>query len=263
MPDALYGVDAFAAAAFAGNPAAVCLLDAPRDEAWMQDLAREMNLSETAYVIRETQGIRLRWFTPSTEVDLCGHATLAAAHVLWSTGGQAPEATLVFHTRSGELSAVKQGDWIELDFPAEPPSECEVPDLLDAALGTRAVWCGVNRMDLFVEVESEADVRRLRPSMDGLSQLSSPRGIVVTARAESTAYDFVSRFFAPKAGIPEDPVTGSAHCALGPYWSVKLGKEALIGYQASRRGGWVRVRPAGARVRLGGQAVTVWHGRMA
>lgn len=258
----IYTVDAFTDRPFAGNPAGVCLLPAPREAGWMQNVAREMNLSETAFLVRGKDGFDLRWFTPTVEVDLCGHATLASAHILWECGHLAPEATARFHTRSGMLTAVRQGAWIEMDFPAEPPTEAPAPTGLEAALGIQGIWTGRNRMDVFVEVASEASVRALKPDYSALGAVETPRGIIVTARAERSECDFVSRFFAPRAGVSEDPVTGSAHCALGPYWAAKLGKAALIGYQASARGGWVRVTPAGSRVKLGGQAVTVICGEL-
>ncbi|MBI3829820.1 MAG: PhzF family phenazine biosynthesis protein [Planctomycetes bacterium] len=258
----IYTVDAFTDRPFAGNPAGVCILPEPRGEAWMQDVAREMNLCETAFLVRKNQGYDLRWFTPTVEVDLCGHATLASAHILWERGHLSPDATARFQTRSGLLTAVRLGAWIEMDFPAEPPAAESAPAGLEAALGTRAIWAGRNRMDVFVEIASEAALRALKPDFSALGAVETPRGVIVTAQAAAAGCDFVSRFFAPRAGISEDPVTGSAHCALGPYWAAKLGKGALIGYQASARGGWVKVTPAEARVKLGGQAVTMICGEL-
>lgn len=254
-------VDAFADGAFSGNPAAVCLLPAPRDEAWMAAVAREMNLSETAFLVREGEVFHLRWFTPAVEVDLCGHATLASAHALWEEGSLADDAIARFRTRSGELTARRDGDWIEMDFPANPPAPAETPDGLFDALGLRGVHVGRSRFDYLVEVEDEAAVLGARPQLERLAEVEA-RGVMITARADRPGYDFVSRFFAPRAGVGEDPVTGSAHCALAPYWSEKLGKDEMVGYQASARGGTVRVKVAGDRVLLRGRAVTVLRGEL-
>jgi len=257
----LVQVDAFTSAPFTGNPAAVCLLSGPVDERWMQDVAREMNLSETAFLYPEGSGYHLRWFTPTLEVDLCGHATLASAHVLWETGRAGPGTRIDFHTRSGRLSAERQGAWIELDFPAKPVEPVGSPPDLLPALGVTARFVGRNRLDYLVEVDGETTVRAITPDFARLALLPV-RGVMVTSGSDKPAYDFVSRFFAPGSGIAEDPVTGSAHCALGPYWTLRLGKAQLLGYQASARGGAVRVRVEGDRVRLGGQAVTVLRGEL-
>ena len=257
-------VDAFTNRPFAGNPAAVCLLPAPAEPAWMLNVAREMNLAETAFLIprRGGDGYDLRWFTPAVEVALCGHATLASAHVLWEDGHLPTGTQARFYTKSGLLTADRRGDWIELDFPATPVSPAPAPDGLVAALGAQPVFVGRSKFDYVVEVENEQQVRALAPDLTALARVQA-RGVVVTARADkNVAYDFVSRFFAPQSGVPEDPVTGSAHCALTPYWSAKLGKTELTGYQASERGGVVRVRLAGDRVHLGGQAVTVLRGEL-
>lgn len=255
-------VDAFTDRPFAGNPAAVCVLPGPADERWMQDVAREMNLSETAFLHPEPDGWRLRWFTPQVEVALCGHATLASAHVLWEDGRLPATDQARFHTQSGLLTARCAGAWIELDFPAKPPVACEAPADLARALGVAASgFVGSNDMDFLVEVDSAETVRRLRPDFTLLRGVPA-RGVIVTARADRPEYDFVSRFFAPAVGVDEDPVTGSAHCCLGPFWAGRLGKPALTGHQASARGGVVRVRHAGARVLLGGQAVTVLTGEL-
>jgi PhzF family phenazine biosynthesis protein len=258
---ALYQIDAFTDHAFAGNPAAVCLLDTPADPAWMQAVATEMNLSETAFVHPEGDGYGLRWFTPTVEVDLCGHATLATAHALWETGRLAPTATARFQTRSGLLTATAQEGWIELDFPALPPLQAEATAGLAAALGARPTWVGRSRFDSLVEVATAAEVRALAPDFVAL-RAAEVRGTIVTARSDDPRFDFVSRFFAPAAGIDEDPVTGSAHSVLTPFWSAKLGKERMTGFQASARGGVVRVRMAGDRVRIAGQAVTVFAGEL-
>jgi len=263
---AIYQVDAFTGRPFAGNPAAVCPLPPPAfpEAGWMQAVAAEMNLSETAFLVRRSGGgadFDLRWFTPTLEVELCGHATLASAHVLWETGAVAA-AAIRFHTLSGVLGAARRGEWIELDFPAEPASALpEPPPQLADMLGAAPVWVGANRFDLVVELPGEAAVRSLAPDVGRLAALPY-RGILVTARAAAAEYDVVSRFFAPASGVDEDPVTGSAHCCLAPLWSERLGKNPLLGYQASRRGGLVRMELAGDRVRLGGQAVTVLEGRL-
>lgn len=252
-------VDAFTAEAFAGNPAAVCVLPAAADERWMQAVAREMNLSETAFLHGEAGAWRLRWFTPAVEVDLCGHATLAAAHVLWEDKHVPAGQAIRFATRSGALGAARQGDWIELDFPAVLAQPASAPSGLLAALGVTGTVAR-NRMDYLVEVADETMVRRLTPDYTRLKRVET-RGVIVTARA-APPYDFISRFFAPAAGVDEDPVTGSAHCALGPWWAGKLGKTDLLAYQASPRGGVVRVRVAGDRTTLGGQAITVLQGEL-
>lgn len=254
-------VDAFTDTPFAGNPAAVCLLPAPHDEGWMQNVAREMNLSETAFLVRQADGYSLRWFTPSVEVALCGHATLASAHVLWEDGHLPATQQARFHTKSGLLTGDRAGEWIELDFPAKREEAAPAPAGLAEALGVTARYVGRNQFDYLVEVDDEPTVRSLAPNHAALATLPV-RGVIVTSRADSPGYDFVSRFFAPGSGVPEDPVTGSAHCALGPYWQSRLGKSDLVAYQASPRGGVVRVRVAGERVKLGGKAVTVLRGEL-
>ncbi len=254
-------VDAFTDKPFAGNPAAVCLLPGERPEQWMQDVAREMNLSETAFLVKQADGYRLRWFTPAVEVDLCGHATLASAHVLWEWGELRPEQQARFHTRSGLLTALRRSDWINLDFPATPERPVEAPIDLLAALGVAPVYVGRSQFDYLVELESERAVRGLRPSFSQLATLGA-RGVIVTSRTAGEPYDFIARFFAPGSGIDEDPVTGSAHCCLGPFWAARLGKAELLAYQASARGGVIGVRVQGERVQLGGQAVTVLQGEL-
>ncbi|MGA7670025.1 MAG: PhzF family phenazine biosynthesis protein [Nitrolancea sp.] len=261
MTQRVVQVDAFTGEAYRGNPAAVCVLDRPTDEKWMQLIAREMNLSETAFLYPTAGGFHLRWFTPAVEVDLCGHATLASAHVLWEDGHLPADQPARFQTLSGELTAVKVDEWIELNFPAEPALETHVPADLESALGLKPLHVARNRMDYLVEVENEDVVRTLRPNMALLKRIDA-RGVIVTSRADSQEYDFVSRFFGPAVGIDEDPVTGSSHCCLGPFWGERLGKDHLTGYQASVRGGVVRVRLAGDRVRLAGQAVTVMRGEL-
>jgi predicted PhzF superfamily epimerase YddE/YHI9 len=261
MTLSLYQVDAFARRPFEGNPAAVCLLEREADAAWMQAVAAEMNLSETAFVVPREGAFGLRWFTPTVEVDLCGHATLASAHVLWSSERLSSGEPARFETLSGPLVCRRLGDGrVEMDFPAEPPSACEEPAGLAATLGAPARWFGRNRMDWVAELADEATVRSLTPALEAVRHLGL-RGLIVTARADAGApYDFVSRFFAPQSGVPEDPVTGSAHCALAPLWVERLGRAPLEGFQASRRGGQVEVEPRDGRVLLRGHAVTVVEG---
>ncbi len=262
MSQPIVVVDAFTDHPFAGNPAAVCLLPGPADERWMQNVAREMNLSETAFLAPEGDGYRLRWFTPAAEVALCGHATVASAHVLFESGTLAPSDTARFHTKSGLLTARRADGWIELDFPAKPEQPAAMSDALARALGVSgAAYFGVSEFDCLVEVGSEEEVRALAPDVAALAALPY-RGIIVTARATMPGRHFVSRFFAPKVGVPEDPVTGSAHCVLGPYWKKRLSRDDFVAYQASARGGTVKVGVRGDRVLLSGQAVTVWRGNL-
>jgi PhzF family phenazine biosynthesis protein len=257
----IYHVDAFASEPFRGNPAAVCLLQEPQTDGWMQAVAREMNLSETAFLLPEDDGYRLRWFTPAVEVDLCGHATLASAHVLWETGRLGPDQVARFHTRSGLLTATLSEGWVELNFPTEPVKPVAAPEGLAEIVGVTPVFVGRNRFDYFLEVESEEIVRRAQPDFARLKRIPT-RLAVVTSRASTAGYDFVSRCFGPQVGVDEDPVTGSAHCGLGTYWAGKLGRASLMAYQASARGGELRVRVAGERVIIGGQAVTVLEGQL-
>jgi predicted PhzF superfamily epimerase YddE/YHI9 len=259
MPLEFVQVDAFTSRPFTGNPAAVCILHDLPSDAWLQDVARELNLSETAFLLPHEEGYDLRWFTPTTEVDLCGHATLASAHVLWEDRHLEPAETARFHTRSGILTARRIGDAIEMDFPIESAREAVPPDRLVSALGVDVIWAGRSRFDWLVEVPDEKVVRTIRPDIGALATVDM-RGVIVTSRAIGGSADFVSRFFAPRVGIPEDPVTGSAHCTLGPYWRERLGRSELLGYQVSQRGGTVRVRTEGERVALGGEAVTVLRG---
>src|SRR5688572_13160584 len=245
-------VDSFTNRPFAGNPAGVCILPTAASEAWMRDVAREMNLAETAFLVPRRGGYDLRWFTPSVEVDLCGHATLASAHVLWEDGHLEPNAQARFHTKSGLLTADRRDAWIELDFPATPAAPADAPPGLSEALGATPQFVGRSKFDYLVELDDEATVRRLDPDLGAVARVKA-RGVIVTSRADTGKYDFVSRFFAPQSGVPEDPVTGSAHCALAPYWSARLGKKELMAFQASARGGELRLRLEGDRVRLGGQ----------
>lgn len=247
----LYLVDAFADGPFTGNPAAVVSLDEPLDDGLMQRIAMEMNQAETAFILPDGG---LRWFTPTVEVDLCGHATLATAHVLWSQG---KVGALCFVTRSGVLNAEHTPDGIALDFPAEPPMAVALPDRLP--FEGKALWTGRNRMDWFVQIADEDALRALKPDFAAIAALGM-RGLIVTAAGRD--FDFVSRCFFPQSGVDEDPVTGSAHCALAPFWSGRLGKTEMVGYQASRRGGAVRVRLEGERVVLIGKAVTTVRGEL-
>lgn len=263
MNQRIFQVDAFTAEPYKGNPAGVCILDKAKDERWMQSVAGEMNVAETAFLKRDKESANtfgLRWFTPTVEVELCGHATLASAHLLWEEHQVEPESPINFQTRSGLLTAVRAGEWIELDFPTEPAeSEGTYQAELKSALDVELLYVGRNRLDFIVEVANERVLRSVEPDLRRLRGLGS-RGVILTSGADDPKYDFVSRFFAPGAGVDEDPVTGSAHCCLGPFWKERLGREEMLGYQASSRGGEVRVRVMGNRVLLGGQAVTVLCG---
>ena len=261
-------VDAFTGEPFRGNPAAVVVLGGWPSEPWMQAVAAEMNLSETAFLVpREGSSPQhpvfdLRWFTPAVEVRLCGHATLASAWRLWDGGEAAAGATIEFHTLSGPLRASRRGGWIELDFPATPPQAAPAPAGLVEALGIEPRWVGRSRFDVLVEVATEAAVRAARPDFGRLRQVEA-RGVLLTAAAAGGGgYDFVSRFFAPAVGIDEDPVTGSAHCSLAPFWAERLGRRELTAYQASQRGGILRLRVAGDRVVLAGEAVPIARGAL-
>lgn len=263
MPVPLFVVDAFTDRAFGGNPAAVCPLGSWPDDAWLQSVAGEMNLAETAFVVERSDGsFDLRWFTPEVEVELCGHATLATAHALWQTGRvRNTDGPLVFHTLSGLLTARRSGDEIELNFPIEAPSPALVPEHLLEGLGATAVSVHRNRFDYLVEVADEQTIRNLRPDFTRLRHVST-RGITVTSRSDDVRFDFVSRFFAPAVGVDEDPVCGSSHCCLGPFWQQKLGKSELLAHQISKRGGVLRVTCDGDRVRLAGRAVLVTRGEL-
>jgi PhzF family phenazine biosynthesis protein len=262
MPTRIVQVDAFTNRPFRGNPAAVCILPSFPAEQWMRDVAREMNLSETAFLVpAESPNYHLRWFTPAVEVALCGHATIASAHVLWQDGHLPIDAQARFHTHSGLLLANRCGEWIELDFPATEAEPAAPPEGLLEALGPEAQFVAKNKFDYLVRVASQRILQGLQPDHTRLRKIPV-RGVAVTALSETPEFDFISRFFAPGSGVDEDPVTGSAHCALGPYWSRELGKTELTAYQASPRGGVVRVRVNGDRVILGGQAVTVLRGEL-
>ncbi len=257
----LFQVDAFTSQPFSGNPAAVCVLPSAQPDTWMQQVALEMNLSETAFLLPERDGYRLRWFTPTTEVDLCGHATLASAHTLWSEGYLTHDQEARFYTLSGLLTARTLDGWIELNFPANPSKAIATPITLEAALGVPVREVYESSLGYLVEVANEATVRTIQPDFAHLAQLPV-HGVIVTSRGTDSEFDFVSRYFAPAIGINEDPVTGSAHCCLGPYWRDRLGKDEFLAYQASARGGVVNVRLGGDRVLLRGQAVTVLKGEL-
>jgi PhzF family phenazine biosynthesis protein len=259
----IFQVDAFTGEPFKGNPAGVCLLKAPAEAAWMQNVAAEMNLAETAFPLPEGDGFRLRWFTPKVEVKLCGHATLATAHVLWQEGILAANEEARFKTLSGLLTARRDGEWIELNFPARP-IQGGIPDWIDGlvgALGVKPSYVGMSAEDVLVEVADEAAVRSLEPDLAVLKSLPA-RGVIVTSRTADGRFDFVSRFFAPAVGVDEDPVTGSSHCVLTPFWAQRLGKVSMTAYQASARGGVLRVRLDNDRVRIAGRAVSVIRGEL-
>jgi predicted PhzF superfamily epimerase YddE/YHI9 len=257
----IYTVDAFTDNTYSGNPAGVCVLESGKPVKWMQSVAAEMNLSETAFLLKAPEGYMLRWFTPKTEVDLCGHATLASAHLLWETG-LCDDDEITFHTKSGELGAKRVGRWIELDFPLEMDEETEAPGLLRESLGVPFKYVGKNRMDYIVEVEDEQTVKNLQPDF-ALMKLMTVRGVLVTATSDKSGFDFVSRCFFPALGIDEDPVTGSAHCCMGPYWAKKLGKRQLSARQISQRGGELRLSVLDERILIYGEAVTVIKGELA
>jgi predicted PhzF superfamily epimerase YddE/YHI9 len=260
MPFPLFHVDAFTDRPFSGNPAAVCLLPAWRNDDWLQAIAREMNLSETAFLLKQRGLFELRWFTPTVEVDLCGHATLASAHILWQQR-QVEGDEIRFSTRSGILKAFRRGDEVELDFPLTPEEAVEAPPGLLSALGVSARYVGKSPFDYLVEVESEAALRAIAPDFKRLAAVPT-RGVIVTSRSADPRFDFVSRFFAPATGIDEDPVTGSAHCCLGAFWRKRLGEAEFTAFQASARGGVLKVRVTEDRAYLGGKATTVARGEL-
>ena len=258
----IYQVDAFTDEPFKGNPAAVCILSEIKDEKWMQNVAKEMNLSETAFLYKKEEGkYSLRWFTPKHEEDLCGHATLASAYVLWKTKRVNKNKDIFFDTKSGLLKANKNKEWIELTFPTEVEEKVEAPKQLIDTLGVHPKYVGKNRFDYLVEVKSEEILRNINPDFTILKNIKT-RGVIVTSKSESEKYDFVSRFFAPKIGINEDPVTGSTHCCLGPYWQERLSKNNFLAYQVSNRGGSIRVRLENDKVYLGGKAVIILEGEL-
>jgi predicted PhzF superfamily epimerase YddE/YHI9 len=252
-------VDAFTDRSFAGNPAGVVLLDEWKDDRWLQNVAMELNLSDTAFLVANANGFDLRWFTPSAEIDLCGHATLASAVVFADLGNLADRCSLTFSTRSGALNVERYGSFFLMDFPALTAAPCQPPLGLLESLGRKAQYVGQSEFDFLVEFESESVVRSIRPDFNTLATVKC-RGVVVTARSDNAEFDFVSRFFAPAVGINEDPVTGSAHCLLGSYWRPRLGKSKMTAYQASSRGGVVQVELRGDRIMLGGKGIIFARG---
>ena len=250
----VYTVDAFTDGLHSGNPAAVCLLEKDIPERTKQKIAFQINLSETAFLLEKEGVFELRWFTPETEVALCGHATLASAHILFTLGIIPADEDAVFSTKSGILTARRKSDLIEMDFPSEDPWEVETPEDLLMAISAAPLYVGRNRFDYIALYESEGMVRSAVPKLNHVRKLDS-RGLIITSVSSSDRYDFVSRFFAPNAGIEEDPVTGSAHCCLCPFWSRRLGKKELAGHQASERSGLVHTRLLEKRVFLSGKAV--------
>jgi PhzF family phenazine biosynthesis protein len=258
----IFTVDAFTDKIFSGNPAAVCLLEKNLDDLLLQSIAAEMNLSETAFVKKIDEGFSLRWFTPKAEVELCGHATLASAHILWQEGILKPDEEAIFHTVfKGKLTAKKEGDEIVLNFPVNSPSPAGINEKLEKALGIKPLFLGTTEHHYLAELNSEEEVRNVKPDFDLLVKLEK-YGTIITAKAENKNYDFVSRFFAPLKGVKEDPVTGSAHCVLAPYWSGKLGMKSMKAFQASERGGYISVTLKGDRVLLAGTAVTFLKGEL-
>ncbi|MDY6873793.1 MAG: PhzF family phenazine biosynthesis isomerase [Chloroflexota bacterium] len=261
MTHPLYQVDAFTKAPFGGNPAGVCLLTAPAPDDWMQALAAEMNLSETAFLLPEEEGWRLRWFTPATEIDLCGHATLASAKVLFETRPELRPGPISFWTRSGQMQARWVGGRVELDFPVFTPEPLMIELGIAGMLGFQPVEAAFSGNFFLFEAAEEETIRTAKPDFGALAASTMPE-VMITAKGESSDYDFVSRFFAPQLGFDEDPVTGSAHCLLAPYWAEKLGKTTFAAYQASERGGWLTLRLEGDRLRIAGDSVIVFSAEL-
>ena len=265
MPIKIYKVDAFTSIPYQGNPAAICVLDNPVEDQWMQAVASEMNLAETAYLLKEGDSFRLRWFTPTVEMDICGHATLASAHILWEQGYVLKGSAINFKTLSGEITVTQFGNEIVMDFPADPESTVPLTEdltmILKESLGANPIYVGKSQRDFLVEVESAEILRSMTPNMSILAEVPM-RGYIVTAKSDKPEFDFISRCFFPAVGIPEDHVTGSAHCCLARYWGGKLDKTEMLGFQASNRGGQVRVKIVGDRVMLIGSCVTVLIGEL-
>ncbi len=263
MNFAIYQVDAFTSLSFRGNPAGVCILEETKSADWMQQVAAEMNLSETAFVDLADQSITIRYFTPTVEVPLCGHATLSSAHILWAGDYVPADQAIEFKSRSGKLHATREKGWIVLDFPIDLYEKAPLPpgvaDSLSVAVkeSVKTKYCGY-----LLELESEPAVRELSPNLPELQRLGMDEMIVTAPGNPDNDWDFVSRFFGPGVGIPEDPVTGAAHCSLAPYWSKRLGRTEMTGYQASARGGVVKVRLQEERVDIMGQACTVFSGQL-
>lgn len=257
----IYQVDTFTEEPFKGNPAAVCILTESKEDNWMYNVAEEMSLPETAFIHKKENRYNLRWFTPTHEVDLCGHATLASAKVLWATGMVEKTKDIDFYTKSGVLTARSKGGWIELDFPIEAENEVDPPAKLIEALDVTPKYVGKNRMDYLIEVDNKEIIQKINPDFRMLKEVDT-RGVIVTSKANSERYDFVSRFFAPAIGIDEDPVTGSAHCCLAPYWKKRVNKNKFTAYQASNRGGTLKIRLGKERVYLSGKAIIIMEGKL-
>ncbi|WP_019413969.1 PhzF family phenazine biosynthesis protein [Paenisporosarcina sp. TG20] len=257
----LSSFNTFTEKAFKGNPAAVCLLSEEKDVDWMQNVAKEVNLPATAFIYHNKNDYHLRWFSPSIEMPICGHGTLASSFFLWENGYVEKDKTISFNTKSGILKSRFVDEWVQLEFPSILEEKSIAPDLLIEALGVEPIYVGKNQLDYLVEVKSEAIVRDLKPRIDLIAQLPA-RGVIVTSQSNSSEYDFVSRFFSPAQGLNEDYVTGSAHCCLGPYWKEKLQQSEFTAYQASNRGGILRVKVVGDKVLLSGKVVTVFEGNL-
>lgn len=258
-----YWIDSFANQAFQGNPAGVCLLQSPIDDLKMQNIAREIGLSETAFVTKNFSHFELRWFTPTVEVDLCGHATLASAHALWESKIATSES-IAFHTKSGMLTAKKDSEYVVLDFPtiAIKPLHSPIKNLLESLGINDPLYIGRSDKTVLIEVTSEKCLKNIQPDFELLKEVPI-EGVVVTSRSEyPDDYDFVSRYFGPREGINEDPVTGFAHCHLGPYWQTKLNKTKFLAYQASSRGGFIKIDMHDDRILLGGKAITIMKGEI-
>ncbi|TDL84755.1 PhzF family phenazine biosynthesis protein [Vibrio vulnificus] len=254
-------INTFTDQPFKGNPAAVCLLTGEMDSEWMQRMAKEINMPVTAFIHFHKAEWQLRWFTPSIEIPICGHGTLASSFFLWGKGYVSRDRPIVYQTKSGLLTARFVDGMVQLEFPSLIEQETAAPELLIKALGVVPVYVGQNKWDYLVEVQSEEIVRNIKPDIDSIAQLPI-RGIIVTSRSDSSEYDFVSRFFSPAQGLDEDHVTGSAHCCLGPYWKRKLDKSIFIAYQASERGGLLKVEVTEDTVKLSGHAVTIFEGNV-
>ncbi|MBP1748676.1 MAG: yddE [Deltaproteobacteria bacterium] len=256
-----FHVDSYTSRPFGGNPAGVCILTHPKVDSWMLNVAAEMNLSETAFIIRSANGYNLRWFTPKIEVELCGHGTLASAHIIWQEGLAREDEAILFQTKSGTLSCRRREASIAMDFPLLPEHQIDPPERLARSLGISPVYVGARGQDILVDVGSEEAVKEIRPDYSLMLELPI-RGVIVTGRAGGQEFDFVSRFFAPRVGINEDPATGWAHCCLASYWSKRLMKNDLVARQVSERGGVIGMRIQGGRVELSGEAITVMKGEI-
>lgn len=257
----IFQVDSFTSEPFKGNPAAVCILKEEKDDNWMQNVAKEMNLSETAFIYKYRDGYNLKWFTPACEIDLCGHATLATAHILWEAKYEEKESEIKFYSNSGLLIAKSVSGMIRLDFPLLDITKEEVPVELIDALKIKPTFTGTSGPNFFIEVETEKEVYSLMPDFNSIAKLDK-QGVIVTSKSNNNTYDIISRYFAPKEEINEDPVTGSAHCSLANYWMKKLNKNYIKAYQASERGGRIDVEINGDRVYLYGNAITIFRGEL-